>query len=38
MPGADDLKGLFTPVLTPFAASYEVDWDRYVKFCKWVVS
>ncbi|MEM8646709.1 MAG: dihydrodipicolinate synthase family protein [Pseudomonadota bacterium] len=38
MPGVDDLKGLFTPVLTPFTASYDVDQDRYVKFCKWVVS
>ena len=38
MPGVDDLKGLFTPVLTPFTASYEIDRERYVKFCNWVVS
>ncbi len=38
MPGVDDLKGLFTPVLTPFRANYDVDAERYVKFCKWVVS
>ncbi|MEM8688664.1 MAG: dihydrodipicolinate synthase family protein [Pseudomonadota bacterium] len=38
MPGVEDLKGLFTPVLTPFTAGYEVDQGRYVKFCKWVVS
>lgn len=38
MPGVDDLKGLFTPVLTPFTAEYEVDQERYVKFCNWVVS
>ncbi|MEM7424839.1 MAG: dihydrodipicolinate synthase family protein [Pseudomonadota bacterium] len=38
MASADDLKGVFTPVLTPFISTYEVDWERYVKFCRWVVS
>ena len=38
MASADDLKGVFTPVLTPFTSSYEVDRERYTKFCNWVVS
>ncbi len=37
MASVDDLKGVFTPVLTPFVETYEVDWERYVKFCTWVV-
>lgn len=38
MASKEDLKGLFTPVLTPFTASYEIDPERYVKFCSWIVS
>ena len=38
MASADDLKGLFTPVLTPFTKNLDTDTDSFVAFCKWLVS
>jgi 4-hydroxy-tetrahydrodipicolinate synthase len=38
MASADDLKGLFTPVLTPFTKKLEVDSNSFVRLCKWLIS
>ena len=32
------LKGVFSPVLTPFNADYTPDADRFVKHCRWLTS
>ena len=38
MASIEDLKGLFTPVLTPFTDSLEVDGDSFIKICKWLLT
>ncbi|MGI9372875.1 MAG: dihydrodipicolinate synthase family protein [Hyphomicrobiales bacterium] len=38
MASVDDLKGLFTPVLTPFTKDLEVDGENFLKFCAWLIS
>ncbi|MGI9482739.1 MAG: dihydrodipicolinate synthase family protein [Hyphomicrobiales bacterium] len=38
MASAEDLKGLFTPVLTPFSANLQVDSENFVILCKWLLS
>ena len=30
------LKGVFSPVLTPFNADYSPDVERFVKHCRWL--
>jgi 4-hydroxy-tetrahydrodipicolinate synthase len=32
------LKGVFSPVLTPFNGDYTVDPDRFIKHCKWLIN
>ena len=31
------LKGLLSPVITPFKADYSADTDRFVRHCKWLL-
>ncbi len=38
MASVDDLKGLFTPVLTPFTNDLDVDAGNFLKFCHWLIS
>lgn len=37
-PGAARLKGVLSPVVTPFRADYSPDAGRFVRHCQWLVS
>ncbi len=36
-PGAARLKGVLSPVVTPFRSDYSPDADRFVRHCRWLV-
>ena len=38
MASAKRIKGVLSPVITPFKADYSPDTERFVKQCKWLIS